>query len=109
MDQNLAYILPDGHDLPLLVPITGLSFQSNTLVDWVYAYASVASQSACWVYTEITHDHGSQLPMVHLQFLPQIGLGYSTSRITHIPGPPSVLGQSSGVTALAVGQLLHVG
>ena len=45
-DQKISCILPEGHNLPLLVPITALSFrrmQSNTFMDWVHTYASVAN------------------------------------------------------------------
>ena len=67
----------------LLLYLSALRGQNNILVDWVHTYASVANQSACWVYTEIplsTASHHSPL-----QLLSQIGLGYRSSGTVNIP------------------------
>ena len=63
-DQKLACTLPEGRDLPLLVPITALfapRVQGNTLVDWDHTYASMAN-SACWICTELPLSTSAGLP-----------------------------------------------
>lgn len=55
-DKQLAGILPDGRDLPLLVPMTAVSstrrcLWANTAVGRAHTYARVASVSSCCVCT----------------------------------------------------------
>ena len=45
-----------------LLCLFSLRVQSDTLVDWIHTYNSVANQSACWICTELPLSMSASLP-----------------------------------------------